>query len=225
MVAVRQAALRAVLEITADASVRLHKIESENYSEGMMVDMLGSTSLFDGSDAYLIDTPSENSYFYDDVVSSLSDMQASHNNFLIIESTLLAAERKKFEKYATVIEESKKPPAAAFNAFAMADALSARDKKSLWVLLQDAVRNGLSAEEIIGTLWWQLKSLRLATLTNTAAEAGMKDFPYNKSKRALRNFKTGDLETLSAGLLRVYHDGHGGVRDTLEGLEEWVLRV
>ena len=52
----------------------------------------------------------------------------------------------------------------------------------------------------------------------------MKDFPYNKAKRALSNFKSDDLEVLSASLLKVYHDGHGGMRDIDEGLEEWVLR-
>jgi len=224
MVASRRAALTVIDSMIADLDVRLHKVESESYTSGMLLQMLGTASLFGGAEMYLLDTPSEETDFYDEVVSVLPLMSISSNSFIIIETTLLASERKKFEKYAGTLEEFKKAATAPFNAFAMADALSVRDKKSLWVLLQAAIRNGLSAEEIIGTLWWQLKSLRLAAITSSASEAGMKDFPYNKSKRALRNFKAGELETLSAGLLRVYHDGHGGVRDTLEGLEEWVLR-
>lgn len=224
MVAARRAALTVIDVMTAENNVRLHKIESERYTAGMITDMLGATSLFGGIEIYLLDTPSDDTQFYDEVTTVLSEMSSSSNTFIVIESTLLAAERKKFEKFTSTLEEFKKGAAIQFNAFAMADALSAHDKKSLWVLLQAAIRNGLSAEEIIGTLWWQLKSLRLTAVTNSASEAGMKDFPYNKSKRALRNFKTGELETLSANLLQVYHDGHGGVRDTMEGLEEWVLR-
>ena len=224
MVEARQAALSAVDTTIEKTGARLTKIESANFSTGMLADMLGATSLFGGVELYLIDTPSENVDFYTEVVNVLSEMAQSSNQFVIIEGPLLASERKKFEKYAEVMEEFKKTAETPFNVWAMADALSSRDKKSLWVLLQDARRAGLAAEEIIGTLWWQLKTLRMALITKSAHEAGMKDFPYNKAKRALGNFKTGEVEKLSRYLLVVYHDGHGGVRDIDEGLEEWVLR-
>lgn len=220
----RKAALSAVDKIVTDKTVRLHKIEGGQFSVGLLSDMLGATSLFGGTELYIIDTPSENGEFYNELTKSLSEMADSVNYFIVLEGALLAPERKKFEKFVSTIEEFKKTAEMPFNVWALADALSSRDKKSLWVLLMDAKRAGLSAEEIIGTLWWQLKSLRLAALTASAAEAGMKDFPYNKAKRALRNFKDGELEILSASLLKVYHDGHGGVRDIDEGLEEWVLR-
>jgi hypothetical protein len=53
----------------------------------------------------------------------------------------------------------------------------------------------------------------------------MKDFPYNKAKRSLRNFKEGELEKLSQTLLAVYHDGHGGKRDIDLALEKWTLTI
>lgn len=224
MVAARQAALAAIDISIVKNSGRLTKIESAKWAPGMLADMLGATSLFGGTELFLIDTPSENPDFYTEVMTVLSEMAESLNQFVVIEGTLLAAEKKKWEKHAGVIEEFKKTAETPFNVWAMADALSARDKKSLWVLLQDAKRAGLVAEEIIGTLWWQLKTLRLAILTKTASEAGMKDFPYNKAKRALSNFKEGEVAELSMKLLKVYHDGHGGIRDIDEGLEEWVLR-
>lgn len=224
LVSARQAALA-----TIDASIvkngsRLTKIESAKWAPGMIADMLGATSLFGGTELFLVDTPSENPDFYAEIITVLSEMAESPNQFVVIEGTLLAAEKKKWEKHAGVMEEFKKTAETPFNVWAMADALSARDKKSLWVLLQDAKRAGLVAEEIIGTLWWQLKTLRLAMLTKSASDAGMKDFPYNKAKRALSNFKEGEVAELSIKLLKVYHDGHGGVRDIDEGLEEWVLR-
>jgi DNA polymerase III delta subunit len=224
MVAARQAALLAADAIIDTTGARLTKIESNNFAPGMLADMLGATSLFGGTELYFIDTPTEDADFYEEVLLVLSEMAESHNYFIIIEGTMLAPAKKKFEKYVSKMEEFKKTAETPFNVWAMADALASRDKKSLWVLLQDAKRAGLAAEEIIGTLWWQLKTLRLAMLTKSASDAGMKDFPYNKAKRALVNFKEGEVASLSAGLLKVYHDGHGGVRDIDEGLEEWVLR-
>lgn len=224
MVAARLAALSNVEALVAESAPRVTKIESTNFAQGILADMLGATSLFGGTELYFIDTPSENKDFYTEVMGVLKEMAESANTFIIIEGTLLAPEKKKFEKYTSVMEEFKKVAETPFDVWAMADALSRHDKKSLWVLLMDAKRMGLSAEEIIGTLWWQLKTLRMASQTKSATEAGMKDFPYNKAKRSLVNFKVGEVESLSRGLLNVYHDGHGGVRDIDEGLEEWVLR-
>ncbi len=224
MVKARQAALALVDTSIEKTGARLTKLESSNFAPGMLADMLGAVSLFGEVELFLIDTPSENPDFYTEVSGVLSEMAQSSNQFVIIEGTLLAAEKKKFEKYAGMMEEFKKTAETPFNVWAMADALASRDKKSLWVLLMDAKRAGLVAEEIIGTLWWQLKTLRLAMLTKSASDAGMKDFPYNKAKRSLQNFKEGEVASLSAGLLKVYHDGHGGIRDIDEGLEEWVLR-
>jgi hypothetical protein len=62
-------------------------------------------------------------------------------------------------------------------------------------------------------------------MVRTADEAGMKSYPFDKAKKSLRNFKSGELETLSRDLLRVYHDGHGGIKDIEIGLEEWVLGI
>lgn len=221
--AVRAHAFTAV-EKMAIEGMRVTRIESGEFAPGMLSNLLGASSLFGGTELYVLDTPSDDDDFYLEVIAHALEMGESRNTFVIIEGALLAPERKKFEKYASVIDEAKREAGERFDVFRMAEALCKRDKKSLWVLLQEAKRAGLSAEEIIGTLWWQLKTLRVAALTKSAAEAGMKDFSYNKAKRALSSFKAGELEKLSLDLLRVYHDGHGGIRDTDEGLEEWVLR-
>ncbi|MES2749121.1 MAG: hypothetical protein V4606_01885 [Patescibacteria group bacterium] len=224
VVAARLAALSNVESLVFEFEPRVTKIESTNFAPGLIADMLGATSLFGGTEVYFIDTPSENADFYAEVMGVLAEMKESANHFILIEGSLLAPEKKKFEKHTSTMEEFKKPAGTPFDIWAMADALSRHDKKTLWVLLMDAKRIGMSAEEIIGTLWWQLKTLRMASQTKSATEAGMKDFPYNKAKRSLVNFKVGEVESLSRGLLAVYHEGHGGVRDIDEGLEEWVLR-
>ncbi|MBP9843102.1 MAG: hypothetical protein KBC62_03795, partial [Candidatus Pacebacteria bacterium] len=112
-----------------------------------------------------------------------------------------------------------------FNTFTIAEALAKKDKRQIWVLLQQARLLGIRDEETIGILWWQLKALRLAKRTNTPDEANMKEYPFKKAKQALRNFKDGEVEALSRSLLELYHLAHQGKRDMDMALEEWVLKV
>ncbi|MFT5849406.1 MAG: DNA polymerase III delta subunit [Patiriisocius sp.] len=223
-VAVREK-VHAFVAVEEARGIKVERIDAENYVEGVFADVAGATSLFGEQTLYIIDTPSVKKEIYEDVIESLEILAASENTFVVLEAGLLAPQKKKFEKYTDKITESKKAAAERFNAFSMADSLSRKDKKTLWLQLQDAKRANLSAEEIIGTLWWQLKSMRLAKQTNVASEAGMKDFPYNKAKRALSVFKDGELEILSTRLLAVYHDGHLGKVDTDVALERFVLTI
>lgn len=224
VIRVRQAALKVAEKVVTSGAV-LQTIDDSNYASGLYADISGGVSLFGGEEVYLIDTPSSDASMYEDTVANLEIFQASQHLFIVIETTLLAAEKKQFAKYAGKIEEFKAVASERFNSFAMADALAAKDKKSLWLLLNEAILSGIALEELIGTLWWQLKSLRLAAQTKSAGEAGMKDFPYNKAKRALVKFKPNEVEALSHSLLQLQHDSRLGKRDLDLALEQWVLKI
>ncbi len=221
---VRQAAFTFV-EPLEDKGATVELIDSDTWQSGMLRDAAGATSLFGGETVYLIDTPSSSADFNTECIDVLEVLATSSTQFVVIEGALLAAAKKQWAKHAAEMTEYKAAAGERFNSFAIADALAKKDKKSLWLIYQEAVAAGQSAEELIGILWWQLKSLRLAKLTSSASEAGMKDFPYNKAKRALSTFKDGELESLSLSLLTLYHDGHGGVVDINEGLERWLLKL
>ena len=198
-------------------------LEAGTFAPGQIADALGASSLFGGEEWFVIDSPADNPDLTEEVKTHLKEMSESQNTFLIMEGALLAPAKKAYAKHVESSEEFTLEKSERFNTFAMADALAQKDRRQLWVLLQEAKLNGQAAEEIIGILWWQLKALRLASVTNTAAEAGMKDFPYNKAKRSLSKFAPGDVVMLSQSLLELYHDGHGGIRDIDLALEEWVL--
>jgi len=201
----------------------LSTIEPGSYESGQITNALGASSLFGGEEWFLIDTPSDNNDLTEEVTAALSEMGESNNTFIILEGTLLAAAKKKYTKDAESIEEFVADKAERFNTFSMADALASRDKRRLWVLVQEAKLNGIREEEIIGILWWQLKALRLAAATQTAAEAGMKTFPYTKAKKVLSKFPNNDLYDLSHTLLKLYHEGHAGLVELDLALERWVL--
>lgn len=200
-------------------------IDEASYISGHIASNVGATSLFGGSEVFLLDTPSSDDDFYSEVLDSLKEMFESQNSFIVIEGALLADPKKKYGKYASVMEEFTADKAERFNSFAIADALARKDKKQMWVLLQQAKLAGLREEEIIGMLWWQLKALRLAAKTGSPEEAGMKDFPYKKAKQSLSKFEKGEVDRLSRSLLELYHHGHQGLRDMDVALEEWVLRI
>ncbi len=221
---VRQKAFDFVHTITEDDSL-VTTISSDRYEEGIITDIAEGSSLFGGIQVCVIDTPSEDSEVFLHVMEQLAVMQDSHNHFILIESVLKADEKKKIQSRATKFEELTSEKKEKFNAFLLTDALLRRDKKSLWLLLMEAQTNGLSNEEIIGVLFWQVKILRLVEKTKSAEEAGQKPFVYSKAKRALMNFKKGDLDSISKNLLTIYHDGHLGRHDTALALERFVLTV
>lgn len=203
----------------------LTTLDAQTFLPGQVADALGASSLFGGEEWFVLDSPSENEDFFEEVKSSLKELSESPNTFIILEGALLAPAKKAYGKYTEVADEFTAEKSEQFNTFGMAEALAQKDKRRLWVLLQEARLSGLKEEAIIGMLWWQLKSLRLASVTRSAEEAGMKDFPYNKSKRALSSFKEGEVVMLSRSLLELYHAGHAGQRDMDIALEEWVLTL
>lgn len=217
----------AFAELTAaeDAGARVTRIDSDTYEAGMLENALGAASLFGETECYLVDSPQSVAELAEEVAACTPGMGESVNTFILIEGALNAAERKSYEAHATRVEERKAPAAERFNPFGMADALARRDKRALWTQLQQARQAGLVEEEIIGTLWWQLKTLQLAAITRSAEEAGIKEYPYKKAKTALRSWQPEQLTATATALVSLYHAGHAGERPLDLALEQWVLTL
>lgn len=200
-------------------------IDEHGFLPGQFIELVSSSSLFGEIGVYIIDTPSASSEFYEECLDNMKDMSESANQFFVIEGSLLAPAKKKFAKYAEQIKEFSADKPERFNTFGLADALARRDKKSLWVMIQEAQLVGVKEEEIIGILWWQLKAVRLSATTSSAQEAGLKDYPYRKAKQALNKFSNQEVLNLSHSLLSLYHRGHKGKCDIKLALERWVLSM
>jgi len=205
--------------------VVMETISTDNFSAEMLVDLASGSSLFGTETLYLLDTPSNSAEVYEKVIEGLPLLAESAHKFVIIEGALLAPVKKKFAKHAEVCEEFKTAAAQRFNTFAAADAFAKKDKRTLWMLLSEAREEGIADEEIIGIIWWQIKAMRLAEQTASAKDAGMKDWPYNKAKQSLGNFKDGELMNLSNSLLDFYHQSRTGKVDMDIALEKWILSL
>jgi len=220
---VRQKALARV-HVCAGNDGQVVHITSDAYVVGSLTDLASGASLFSEKQVFLLDTPSERAEAYEDVIANLELLKESEHDFILIEQAVLAGDKKKFSTHgeAHEITAEKKD---SFNTFSLTDAFCMRDKKTFWLLLMEARKAGVPAEEIIGVLFWQIKILRLVEKTKSAEEAGQKPFVYQKAKRALSKFKSGELEKLSRELLVLYHEGHLGKGDINLTLEKWVLTV
>lgn len=221
---VRDAANRLIEQhLPSDGQVTV--IDTYNYQPGCVADALGSTSLFGEAQWFVLDTPSDTPEFNEEVLDSLTALAESVNTFVVLEGKVLAPEKKRYTKQAASTEEFVATAAEPFNLFSLADALAERDKRRLWLLVQEARLNGKQPEEMIGILWWQLKTIRIAAVTNSADAAGMKPYPYNKAKRALGKYPRTQAAETARALLRLYHAGHSGERDLELALERWVLTL
>ncbi len=221
---VRHKAFQFIETLTKGEVLATH-VTKENYAPGMILEYAEGTSLFGSTEVIVIDTVSEDDTVFQETLGLLPVMAQSANHFVFIESTLTAPMKKKIQTHTTMIEEIKGETKERFNAFLLTDAYLRKDKKSLWLLLMEAWNAGVSNEEIIGILFWQVKMLRLALRTKSAEEAGQKPFVYSKAKRALTQFKKGEPDTHSEQLLSLYHDGHQGKVDTALALEKWTLSI
>ena len=222
---VRQVAM-AEADAQREGGVSVERLETKDITAARLIDIASSVSLFGGETAYVFDTPSEDKEAEEILLKHLSALAESGHTILIIETAVLAAVKKLYEKTgAELIEYKKEAGKQTFDPFQLAGALLTKDKKSMWMLLTESVRLGISQEEMVGIIWWQLKTLRLANVGKSADEVGLKSYPYDKAKRALRNFAPGELERLSQSLLLAHHEARSGRTELGVGLERWVLGV
>ena len=103
-------------------------------------------------------------------------------------------------------------------------AVSSRDKKRAWMLLQHARMCDVGAEEIHGTIFWQVKMMLVCKDANSAEQAGVKPFVFGKSKRGANSFTTEELRMLSGNLVHAYHEAHRGGMPLYDALETLILR-
>src|SRR3989344_5335141 len=78
---------------------------------------------------------------------------------------------------------------------------------------------------VISMLFWQAKNMLLAASAGSAAEAGMKPFPFQKAKQALKNYSPEELRSPSSKLISIPHDARRGLHDLAVSLERFVLSI
>lgn len=203
------------------------KIDAHNWAANEMEGLLHGQGLF--SQRYIIELRHlfENAETSESVLSFLPEIGESENIFIWVDRDVDEKKLKEIEKHATKVQEFKvatKIEKPAFNLFSLGDALIERNKQKLWVLFQDAL-NYSPAEEIHGTLFWQMKNMVLVGKAKTATEADMKPFVFNKAKTAEKKYSDSEMKRMLENLLSVSHDSRRGKHDFEVALERWILSI
>ncbi len=91
-----------------------------------------------------------------------------------------------------------------FNIFTITDALGERDRGELWLASQQALKAGISSEEIFWKLVWQVKNMLLISAGGEIKS--LKPFVVQKAKQFSGNFSRPELANLSSNLVRLWHE-------------------
>lgn len=218
---------------TKKPDLSLVKVTDETWNRDDLPALIGSQGLFERKmliqAEYLLAKKAESA---EAILESLVDIAESENVFIFLEGEVDAATRKKLEAKAHKAQEFEKPdvpePRPDFNVFALTDALGRRDKKSLWVLYQEAMRKNVQPEEIHGILFWQVKSMLLVIEGGpsvTPASTGLAPFVFKKAEQFSQNYNKQELEQLSLKLVTIFHDARASGAELGSALEQFILEV
>jgi len=191
----------------------LFEMNAESWSEEKFEELLASQGLFGGGSVIVFDSLLQDVDAEGTILENLKEMKESPNLFVIIEGKLTKVIAERIAKKAETAEEffaEKTAKKIEFDRFALSDALGRRSKKDAWVLFQKSLDAGGVAEEIHGMLFWQVKSMILATSSKTAGEAGLNPFVFRKSLTFAKNFTEEELKDLSSRLVSIYHEARRG---------------
>ena len=205
------------------------RVEAKDWNADLIQEHLGGQGLFSNKYIILLDRLSESPEAKEELAEYIPAFQESPNIFIALEGKLNAELKKAFEKYAekSVVTDQVEAKSGFgkgdFNIFSLADAVGSRDALKAWKIYREAIENGLEPENIIGTLFWQAKSMVLASGAKSASEAGISSFVFTKSKKYSGNYSKEEMNGLISDLIILYHTGHRGMSNLEYSIERLLL--
>lgn len=104
-----------------------------------------------------------------------------------------------------------KPRVFDFSPFALQDAIGAKDIKLMWLEYRRLREVGIEAEEIIHSMVGKVRDMIAISLGASKDDLGIKsDFPFNKSKKDVKNWDLVSLKKFYTSLVFAYHESRLG---------------
>ena len=209
------------------------KMDDETFEEVRFEELIFGQGLFDKKFIVHLQRVMENKEARECILTHLEELAESENAFVISENKLTKPTFTKIQKvaYKTYLHElnTVEKKQNEFNIFALGDALARKDKKNLWLLYIQALRAGLSPEQIHGTLYTQIKNIALIKRVEQEGgdpkSLGLHPFVVSKTKGFVRNFDEQEIEHFSRRLLHIYHHARAGGDELDSALEKFVLTL
>lgn len=219
------------------AEAEFFKLTAENFSADKLDELIASQGLFYSASIIFADNLLNDSDISDVLLKKIKEIKESPNFFILLEGKLNKKELEKLEKHAGKVEEFIKPQkklnkkeilalkGEKIDFFEFSNALGERNKKLLWTLYQDALFEGVPAEEVHGIFFWQVKAMLSALRSSNAIEAGLNPFVFTKAKNYGKNYSERELKEMSRALFTMYHKAHRGEIDFYVALETFILKI
>ena len=186
------------------------KLDADNFDPSSLEEYIGGQGLFSNKYIVLLDRLCENKEVKEDFISSVKEVGLSDNIFIVLEGKLDKASATKIEKNSTktlkcdLPEESRSKFKEENNAFALANAFGARNKKETWLLYRKAINAGEAPEALHGMLFWKVKTMLLSDGSG---------------------WREDELMVVMDKLVTIYHDSRRGVHELETGLETMLLDI
>lgn len=217
-----------IKKLSEDGRLTVYRINSLDFEAGRFKELLQSQPLFEAGQVIACNGLLENPEARALIEEEMEKLARSAASFVFLEESLTKPLLGQFKKLAEKVYQFESPAKTEsrqkeYNIYLLTDALGERNRKKMWLELQNAILAGFAPEEIFWKLVWQARNLVLAKKTHSAQEAGVSAYPYRKAKGYLKNFAGSETEKLLTDLVRLYHDSRRGIVDLDTGLELLVL--
>jgi hypothetical protein len=138
-----------------------------------------------------------------------------------------------FKEYEEIFKEAeetssskdKKERIFDYSPFALQDALGEKNVKKAWIEYEKLRLDGILAEDLIHKVVGKIRDMAAINKGATKEDLGLKDYPYSKSKRDLKNWKEKDLENFHTKLVDIYHQSRMGGDDLDIAIEKVFLNL
>ncbi len=138
------------------------------------------------------------------------------------------------EKEEIVKQENKGLPKYAYSPFALQDAVGEKDIKKIWIEYEKLRLQDVEAEEIIHKIISKVRDMSAISAGAKKEDLDLKDYPYNKSKRDIKNWSDTKLKDFYNKLVFIYHESRGArlngysdgrIKDLDTALEKILLQI
>ena len=208
-----------------DATVK--ELGDDGFAISSAEELLAARGLFEKTLIVSFRTLSKDERGAEFLQKNAKALAASENIFLVYEEDARKTFLAPIEKHAEKVLRFDAPPAKKEfpRAFALAEALLLRDKKSAWVTLQELLTDDIPSEQIFGALFWQIKMAALVKKagSNGSPLPGIAPFVAGKALRLGKKYSERELLALLGKCVDLYHSREDGVLPPELALEKLVL--
>lgn len=112
-----------------------------------------------------------------------------------------------------------------YSPFALQDAIGEKSAKKVWIEYEKLKFAGIEAEELVHNIVSKVRDMTVIIMGAKKENSGLKDYPYNKSKKDLKNWEEEELKNFYTKLVEIYHRSRMGGEELDVAIEKTLLNI